>query len=290
MKILLTGASGFIGRNLVSLNPRFFRQVHRTGYLDSDSNFFYIDSLDKDTNWEGCFESIDAVIHLAGIAHNYEAPNEIIYAVNYQGAINLAVSAAKNSVKRFVYVSTASLSCANHAKNLNYQSKLKMKVEKELLEIGRTTGMEIVIVRPALVYGAEAPGNINLLLKAIKLLPCLPFGLVKNSRDFISVHNLCDLLVVCAKHPLAGGHVFTATDLSPISTRKFTMLLSKSLGIQRYQLPVPVWLLKVLFRVIGKSRQSELLIGDFVVDSSKLLEVLNWTPPYTIEESMFLNK
>jgi len=146
--------------------------------------------------------------------------------------------------------------------------------------------MEIVIVKPTLVYGPEAPGNFGLLTKLVHKFPLLPFGLAKNKRDFIAVQNLVDLLIVCAKHPDAAGHTFLASDCETVSIKEFTNAIAKGLNRTLIQVPVPNYIMRFAAKLVGKSLMLEQLLGNLQVDSSNAQEVLGWIPPYTMEQAM----
>ncbi len=146
--------------------------------------------------------------------------------------------------------------------------------------------MEIVIVRPTLVYGHNAPGNFGTLVNLIKKVPILPFGLASNRRDFISVKNLADFLIVCALHENAMGHIFLPSDGHSLSIKDFTNSIAKGLDKTLVQIPIPFSLMRFFASVIGKSSTIEQLLGNLQVDSSNAFDVLGWTAPYNIEQTM----
>jgi nucleoside-diphosphate-sugar epimerase len=300
--ILVTGATGFIGKNLVRTGEEF-RQVSRrkptnsytTDFCNS-TEIYTISRIDSTTCWEGAFESIDSVVHLAGLAHSSEYTLSDYTEVNVEGTLRLAREAVRAGVKRFVFVSSIVVYGAaisgepfTHSSNLcpesNY-AKSKLDAELGLRNIASETGMELVIVRPTLVYGPNAPGNFGLLAKVIDKLPFLPFGLATNMRDFIAVQNLTDLLIVCANHPDAPGHTFLASDGKAVSIKEFTNLIAKGLERTVVQLPVPVRIMRLLASLFGRSAMAEQLFGDLRVDSSNAQEVLGWVPPCTMEQAM----
>jgi nucleoside-diphosphate-sugar epimerase len=155
-----------------------------------------------------------------------------------------------------------------------------------LKKISQETGLEVVIVRSTLVYGKNAPGNFGSLSRLINKTHFLPFGLIKNRRSFIAVQNLVDLLITCAEHPLAAGHTFLASDDSSISTRGFTDAIAKGLNKSLIQLPVPIGFMKLCAKLVGKSAIAEQLFCNLEVDSSDVHDILDWKPPFTLEEAM----
>lgn len=297
-QILLTGYSGFVGRHVASNY-----NVHRVVLRESNStvhNFngtiFKINDLDGLTNWTGAFENITSVIHLAGLAHSNEYDLFDYNRVNVDGTIRLAREAAKSGVKRFVFVSSIGVNgrktigspfSPNDAdKPHSPYARSKNDAEMELKKIALDTGLEVVIVRPTLVYGPDAPGNFGTLAKLVHKLPILPFGLANNRRDFISVQNLADLLITCATHPSAAGHTFLASDCKSVSIKEFTNAISEGLGKKVMQLPIPISLMRLAGKITGNSVIIEQLFDDLQVDSENTKEVLGWSPPFTIKQAM----
>lgn len=295
MAILVTGATGFVGRELTKLK-KDFRCVVRLGEAHSYHNTFSVPSIDASTEWEGCFNDVHSLIHLAGLAHSKTFSTYDYNLVNTAGTLRLAQKAVEAGVRRFVFVSSIGVNGTStigapftpHSKENphNHYAQSKYDAELGLKKIAENTGLEVVIVRPVLVYGAHAPGNFGLLTKLVSKLPILPFGSVNNRRDFIAVQNLVDLLVTCATHPDATGHTFLASDGKTVSTKQFTNAIAKGLGKKVFQLPIPVGLMRLVGKVAGKSAMMEQLFGNLEVDSSNTREILNWTPPFTMEQSM----
>jgi nucleoside-diphosphate-sugar epimerase len=296
MKILITGVTGFIGRNVYNVNPKIFRCVLRTKSFYSYDDGIYIEDINANTDWANSFEGVESIIHLAGLAHSGSFSYEDYKSVNTEGTLHLASEAANAGVKRFVFVSsigvngTATLdspfSACAQAKPHNVYAQSKYDAEVGLKKIAAETGLEVVIVRPTLVYGANAPGNFGLLTKLITKLPILPFGLADNRRDFIAVQNLGDLLITCAIHPDAAGHTFLASDIETVSIKQFTDAIADGLGKKVFQLPIPVSLIRLAGNLMEKSAMVEQLVGNLQVDSSNIKEVLGWTPPLTMKQAM----
>ena len=297
-RLLLTGVTGFVGTYLYD-HYDIFRVVVRStekSNFEKYNDVFKINNLDGSTNWDGAFLNIDTIVHLAGLAHSSSSLPEEFDWVNTHGTIRFARAAALSGVKRFVFVSSIGVN-GTHTKGKpflisdptrphNEYAMSKYNAEVGLKKIAEETGLEVVIVRPTLVYGYNAPGNFGMLTKIVRKLPILPFGLTNNRRDFIAVQNLADLLVACAEHPDAAGNTFLASDGDTISIKQFTNAIAKGLGKKLYQLPVPVSLLRLAARLVGKSAMVEQLLCDLQVDSSNAFEVLGWRPPYTIEQAM----
>ncbi|EAS44615.1 UDP-glucose 4-epimerase [Photobacterium profundum] len=297
MTILLTGATGFIGKAIYETNENGFRCVVRNASQYTLNDVFKVDGIHSTTNWNAAFQGgVDSVIHLAGLAHNASYTDEEFFDVNTEGTIHLASEAAKAGVKRFVFVSSIGVNGANTFGNAfdenetpkphNSYAESKLRAEQGLQKIAKETGLEVVIIRPTLVYGANAPGNVGSLTKLIKKVPFLPFGLCKNKRSFVSVTNLASFIYTCVIHPKAAGETFLISDGESISTKAFTSAIAKGLGTSLVQLPVPITLMKLAAKVLGKSHQANQLIGDLEVDPSKASRLLGWTPPETMAQAM----
>ena len=296
MKILLTGATGFIGRNVSATLKGDCRNVVRRTSIASFEDSFMIDKIDENTNWEGAFQNCSSIIHLAGLAHSNTYTLSDYISTNVNGTLKLASEAANAGVKRFVFVSSILVN-GNNTKQLPFEfcsdvnphnafAKSKYMAEVGLKEISEKTGLQLVIVRPTLVYGLNAPGNFGLLTKLVDFLPMLPFGLIKNKRDFIAVQNLVHLLMTCANHKNAAGHTFLASDGETVSIKEFTNAIGEGVGKSIVQFPVPVSLMRLGARFIGKSSIAEQLLSNLQVDSSNIQEVLGWVPPYTMKQAM----
>lgn len=295
MKILVTGITGFIGREVIRHKGNF-RCVTRCSEQLNVDDVFLVNKIDAETNWIRAFNDVETVIHIAGLAHNKYNTQSDYQSVNTLGSLHLAVEAVKAGVKRFVFVSSIGVngnttlekpfSIFDEPKPLNSYTNSKHDAEIGLKKIAAETGLEVVIVRPTLVYGPNAPGNFGLLTKLVKKLPVLPFGHANNKRDFIAVQNLADLLITCATHPNAAGHTFLASDMETVSIKQFTNAIADGLGKKVFQLPVPVSLMRLAGKLIGKSAMVEQLVGNLQVDSSNIKEVLGWTPPLTMKQAM----
>lgn len=296
--ILLTGSSGFLGREILSiLNPNSVKVVKRgQSNVIGCQESYSIDKLDSKTNWSGAFSGVDCVLHLAAVAHKHDELNTTYDEINTRGTLNLALAAAHAGVKRFVFVSSIGVNGSATKNNKftvaskpsphSHYARSKYEAEVGLKKISDETGLEIVIVRAPLVYGLNAPGNFGMLTKFIHRFPILPFGLARNQRDFISLPNLADLLVVCTSHPKAAGHTFLASDNDPVSIKELTNAIADGLGKRVIQLPIPKFIMHFLGKMAGKSTVIDQLFGDLRVDSSNLREILDWTPPFTMKQVM----
>lgn len=295
MTILITGANGFIGKHVCSLIDNKVCVV-RKGQGHKYKKTFEVESINNETDWSGAFQRVVSVIHLAGLAHSKSYSPAEYRSVNVEGALNLARSAFKNGVKRFVFVSSIGVngettsdipfSSISQPNPQNEFARSKYDAEKGLMQFARETELELVIVRPTLVYGPKAPGNFGTLCGLIKKTPVLPFGLAKNKRSFISVLNLADLLVTCATHPNAPGQKFLASDGQAVSIKQFTDAIANGLGKKVFHLPIPVSLFKGVGKITGRQKMIHQLFGNLEVDSSNIQEVLGWSAPYSMHDTM----
>lgn len=302
MNILLTGSSGFIGSHFCG-DTNIKRIVTRAN--DNCNHWsceqYSISTLDGQTDWSGAFNGIDAIIHLAALAHSRTFTSDDYQKVNVDGALHLAREAALAGVKRFVFVSSIGVHGANTFEEPltpnspfapdNDYTRSKLFAEQGLKKIAKEAGLEVVIVRPTLVYGVDAPGNFGLLSKLIARAPFLPFGAINNKRDFIAAQNLADLLICCATHPNASGQVFLASEGETVSIGEFTNQIARGLNRKIIQLPIPAGLFPLAGKLTGKTQLVEQLVGNLHVDNSNLKQLLNWAPPHSMEEAMSqLNK
>lgn len=296
MKCLITGASGFIGRYLQSLDHLDFCCVIRDGNKNNFESFFEVSGIDADTDWNGAFENVDSIIHLGGLAHKNIYTKAEYLSVNTAGTLRLANQAVKAGVRRFIFVSSIGVN-GNSTQTLpfnesnipapsNYYSESKYLAELGLLKIMKETGLEVVIIRPPLVYGNNAPGNFCSLVNLVKKSPFLPFGLCKNKRSYISVGNLCDFICTCVSHPKASGEIFIVSDGPAISTKALTNAIAQAVGTSLKQLAVPIWLIRCVGNIFNKKNKVDQLLGDLEIDSSKARKLLNWFPPETMMQAI----
>lgn len=295
MTMLITGASGFVGRHLTKIKGDF-RCVVRSGKKNTFPDSYVVSAIDANTQWNDCFHGVESIIHLAGLAHSNSFTFDDYKRINTEGTLRLALKAAEAGVKRFVFVSSIGVNgpstsdtpfTVDHiATPHNAYTLSKFEAEVGLKKISRDTGLEVVIVRPTLVYGPSAPGNFGMLTKLVSKLPILPFGLANNRRSFIAVQNLADFLLTCAVHPDAHGCTFLASDSEVISTKVLTNSIAEGLGKRVIQLPIPVRLMRIVGKLAGKSDMIEQLYGNLEVDSSNAKSILGWTPPLTMKQAM----
>ena len=294
--VLLTGSSGFIGSYVNKLlDYRCTIACRKLNSKSLNSNQVLFSEIVK-PNSSLFPKGVEVVIHLAGLAHDYRNSYDEFDKVNHKSTLKLAYNAAKMGVKRFVFVSSISVngsstkespfSITSEVNPLTFSAKSKYAAEQGLKKIAHETGLELVVIRPTLVYGPKAPGNLGKITNLVHMLKFFPFGLVKNKRDFISVQNLSNLLLTCANHPKASGNTFLASDGETVSIKEFTNALAVGINKTLIQLPVPINLLRVASFLIGRTQLVEQLVGNLEVDSSNAFEILGWRAPYTMSQAM----
>jgi len=300
MKILLTGANGFIGTHLCNeLSNRNvgFRATARNANENNYADFLSCD-LETTDSLDQLMDGCDIVIHLAGRAHvtsddsqeKYQVANEFV-------TQRLANAAAQNGITRFVYLSSIKVSGESSNPGLpirhsdtpnpldNY-GRSKLAAELVLQEICRDNNMDYVIIRPTLVYGKGVKANFSALISAVKRGLPLPIATVKNVRSMIGINNLTDLIIAASTNPKAANQTFLASDGIDTSTPALVRLIAASLNRQARIFPFPISILKLLAAVFGKSPAIDKLIGSLSVDISHTTNTLNWHPPFSIESEI----
>lgn len=305
-KILVTGANGFLGSALVEyLTGRFalaaaVRSVESAGPAGQE-NTVAVGNIDANTDWSVALAGVDAVVHCAARAHVMKDgsldPLEEYRKVNVNGTRALVQQAAKAGVKRFVFISSIKVNGESTSARPAYTAEQaaapedaygqsKYEAEQMLLDECARAGMELVIIRPPLLYGTGVKANFRSLCRlAAKPLP-LPFGAVRNQRSMLYVGNLCHFIETCITHPSAANQTFVIADGEDVSLRQLLVLIRKAMGRGPGLLPVPVGLFRLAGRVTGKQAVVDRLVGDLQVDTSKARQVLGWQPPYTVAQGV----
>ncbi len=253
-----------------------------------------VGELGPDTDWSEALRGVDVVVHLAARVHQMRDtaadPMAEFRRVNAEGASRLAEQAAAAGVRRLVFVSSIKVNGEQTSPGASFRpqdqpapedpyGKSKVEAETRLMQVGRATGLEIVIVRPPLMVGRGVKGNLAALADAIRRGHPLPLGGIRdNRRSLLDVRNLADVLEVCARHPAAAGEVFLASDSVPVSTAELVRHIGRAAGREPRLLPVPPSWLRMAARLLGKRAAAERLTGSLLIDDSKLRRLLGWTP------------
>jgi nucleoside-diphosphate-sugar epimerase len=304
-KVLLTGASGFLGGQVINrlvysdkYHPlALVRNVldHLPPFLQREIGSF----LDNDTDLSEILYGQDTVIHCAARAHVFKCESGDPYLayrrINVDGTLMLARQAAEAGVRRFIFISSIGVNGnisarpfkADDASNpAEPYARSKWEAEQGLWQIQSETGIEVVIIRPPLVYGFGAPGNFGSLVHWIKKGVPLPLGAVHNRRSLVGIDNLVDLIIHCIDHPAAANQVFLAADGEDLSTTELLRCVGEAMGHPARLIPIPVGMLRFGAILIGKKAIAQRLLGSLQVDISKTCRLLNWEPPYSVQEGL----
>lgn len=306
MKIILTGASGFVGKNLL-------KRLLGDGYavtaivrsevvsIDSRAEVAVVQGLTAEQDWSDVFVPGAVVIHAAARAHvmndNESAPLPVYREINTAGTLHLARQAAAAGVQRFVFISSIKVNGeSTTAAPAFAETDLiatedpyaisKAEAEQGLWLISQETGMDVVIIRPPLVYGPGVKANFLSLIKLAKTAAPLPFGAIKNKRSMIYIGNLVDFIATCVEHPAAKNQLFLVSDRQDLSLYGLITRLRSSMDKPARLIPVPSFLFGLAGKLLGKKTLIDRLVGDLQVDSNKAVELLGWTPPFTVEQGI----
>jgi nucleoside-diphosphate-sugar epimerase len=304
-KILITGVNGFVGSALCmeAVARGFDVRGATRNVCDSPIGFenIVVGDINADTEWHSALLNCDVVIHLAARVHIMsETADDTLSEfrlVNTTGTECLARCAVTSGVKRLVYVSSIKVNGEETSDDVAFCEQdqpnpqeaygiSKWEAEQALHRVAAETGMEVVIVRPPLVYGPGVKGNFAQMLRVVTMGIPLPFAGVKNQRELIYVGNLVDALITCATHPAAVGNTYLVGDGESVSTPYLLRGLAKASGVSSRVFAWPVGLLKLMGALLGKGDQVERLVGSLQVDSSKIRRELGWEPPYRLQEGL----
>ncbi|MNJ19951.1 SDR family oxidoreductase [Pseudomonas alkylphenolica] len=303
-KVLVTGANGFVGEALV------FR-------LLVDNKFIPIAAARGATRFHGlcpvvpfnlthakvlsALDDVQVVIHTAARVHvmNETAVDALaeFRKVNVEGTLKLARCAAASGVKRFIFISSIKVNgestppgkpfkADDHPNPLDPYGVSKYEAEEALKKLGHDTGMEVVIIRPPLVYGPGVKANFLSMLRWLNKGIPLPFGSIRNQRSLVAIGNLTSLVATCIDHPAAANQIFLASDGEDLSTTQLLRRLAKALDKPVRLLPIPEWLLKLAAAILGKQAFAQRICGSLQVDINKNRELLGWTPPINTDKAM----
>ncbi|ARB45407.1 hypothetical protein P40_08165 [Alloalcanivorax xenomutans] len=308
LKVGVTGANGFVGRRLYEcmvdlpdFEPVAFVRSDDRLASQKDSPPRFIGSLDNPVNLAQATEGLDVLVHCAARVHvmedTSEDPLEEYRKTNVIGTMKLAEQCAASGVKRFVYISSIKVNGEETEAGEVYRSIdqpmpedpygiSKCEAERALRDFSEQSCMELVIIRPPLVYGPGVKGNFASLLSLIgKGIP-LPLGAVNNARSLVALDNLIDLIVCCASHPKAAGQVFLVSDGKPISTTELLRGIATAMDKRCWLIPVPEWIFRAGLGLLGKKAIADRLFGSLVVDITHTKETLGWEPSISLEEGL----
>lgn len=302
-RVLVTGGSGFVGGGLLKALTDYEVVCVGRGNPTQEEGRFFKANIDSATDYADALRGVDTVIHCAARAHimNDGAEDPLIEyrKINTDGSLNLARQAARLGVRRFIFISSIKvngeqtyLGSPFTADGCNMPTDpyalSKYEAEAGLKAIAGSTDLEIVIIRPPLVYGPGVKANFLSMLKlASKGLP-LPFGgMTANLRSLVFIDNLVDLIVTCIEHSGAKNETFLVSDNYDLSTAELFRRLSICCGKSGFLLPVPTILFELGFKLIGKSDFYQRLCGSLQVDINDTMDKLDWKPPYSVDDGLY---
>lgn len=310
MQVFLTGSTGFVGsaflkaaqQRSIKVRALFRSNVQAKSLSDAENSIVVVPCIDAYTDWSNALIDIDVVVHCAArvhVMHDLTSdPVAEFCKVNVDGTLNLARQAAFARVKRFVFLSSIKVNgeatqpgCPYSANDVPAPEDAygisKAEAEAGLRLLSLETGMEVVIIRPPLVYGPGVKGNFSSLLRWVASGLPLPLGAVAtNRRSLVSLDNLLDLIFTCVDHPNAANQIFLVSDGEDLSTTDLLRRMGKSLNQPARLIPVPVKIVSIVSSLIGRSSEAQRLLGSLQVDISKTCILLNWEPPLSVDEGL----
>ena len=305
-RVLITGGQGLVGKALAARALTQGLEVSfstRQKPADTDLRIECIQTTDVSatTDWLSAVQTIDTLVHCAArvhVMHDTEAdPLTAFRAVNVEGTLNLARQATAAGVKRFVFMSSVKVNGertepdrafieADAPDPQDAYGQSKLEAEQGLRQIAAETGMEVVIIRPPLVYGLGVKANFAALMRAVQRSWPLPLGAVHNQRSLLALDNLVDFILTCINHPQAANQTFLVSDGQDLSTTELVRGMAQAAGVPARLLPVPVWAVQAGASLLGKGDAVQRLYGNLQVDISKARSLLGWVPPVSVEEGL----
>lgn len=305
--VLITGSTGFVGRALLkrllvdNFNIRAAVRNDSNNKIHEGIEIINVGELNSITQWKKSLEGVDVVVHLAARAHilhdQVGSSGAEYFRINVDATLNLANQAAKAGIKRFIYLSTIKvngeftepgkfftpddLPCPQNAYGVS-----KYKAELGLREIANESGMELVIIRPPLVYGPDVKANFLSLMQLLSRSIPLPFGSINNKRSLVALDNLVDLIVKCSIHPEAANQIFLVSDDDDLSTTDLLCRLGRALEKPPRLFSLPHSWLHLFARLLGFGGEFDRLLNSLCVDISKTRDILSWSPIIGVDEAL----
>lgn len=302
MRVLVTGADGFVGSGLLARLARDERFSVRAAVRRDSTPLPHapervLVTLDENYNWAPALVGVDAIVHLAARVHvmNDVAKDPLaeFRITNVRGTLHLASQAAAAGVRRFIFLSSVKV---NGETGRYVESDppapedpygvSKWEAEIGLRQVAAETGLELVIIRPPLVYGPGVRANFAALMRAVGRGVPLPLGAIRNRRSMVALDNLVDFIVTCLLHPKAGGEAFFVSDGEDLSTTDLIHRMARAMGRPARLLPVPAPLVMAIASLCGQRAAAQRLVETLQVDIGKARTVLSWNPPVAVDEAL----
>ncbi len=302
MKVLVTGANGFVGRplcrHLIELGHEVIPIVRRASSVRNER------IVSDEASWRAALDRCDSVVHLAArahVMHDLETdPLNVFRANNVDSTLELATRVVEAGVRRFVFMSTVKVNGEETESGCSFTPDdppapkdlyaiSKWEAEQRLIEIAQRTGLEVVIIRPPLVYGPSVKGNFSSLVRWVRIGMPLPLGAIDNARSMIALDNLVSFTALCADieaSPNAEGQVFLVSDGEDVSTAELLRRVARAYRCSSRLFSVPVGLMRLAAKYTGKSAAAERLLGSLVIDDSKARYMLGWRPSVSMDEQL----
>ena len=307
MRTLVTGPSGFVGTGLVQrlLETPSVQVVaaSRTPYIAGDARIegIAVGELGPGTDWHAALRGVDVVVHLAARVHvmrdTSADPLAEFRRTNVEATLRLARQAVEAGVQRFVYISSIKVNGEFTPAGQPFRADdrpapadpygfSKHEAELALRQLATDSALQLVVVRPTLVYGPGVRANFRSMMGWLRRGLPLPLGAIDNRRSLVGLDNLCDLIATCTQHPAAAGQIFLAGDGEDVSTTELLRRLGTALGRPARLLPVPAGLLRAALTVLGRRDIGQRLCGSLQVDIAPTRALLGWSPPASLDEGL----
>ncbi len=301
---LITGANGFVGSAVLAALKKRQCAIRGTVRSATNGHNVAVGDIGPSTSWWPALEGVDTVVHTAARVHVMDEkatdPLTAFRNVNVAGTRRLAEQAGQFGVRRFIYISSIKVNGEvtyldkargaftpfDHPCPQNAYAQSKWEAEQALHEVSDQTGLEVVIIRPPLVYGPGVKANFLSMMRWLYRGVPLPFGSIHNKRSIIALDNLVDLIVTCVDHPAAAKQTFLASDDEDLSTTELLQRMAVALGKEPHLFPMPTWFLQFLARFTGKGDVADRLLGSLQIDIGKTKKLLDWAPPLSVDEAL----
>jgi len=304
--LLITGITGFVGKALAehlinNSNYNIIATTRRKIPLHKNIKQIVVGDLNTNIDWSNILTKVDHIIHLAGRAHimqdTAKNPLNEFRKTNTESTLKLAKQAAKSGIKRFIFLSSIKVNGESTKPNKPFKhnhpsnpsdpyAQSKHEAEQELKKIANTSKMEIVIIRPPLIYGPQVKANFKKMIQWVQKGIPLPLGAINNKRSFVSLDNLTDLITLCLQHPKAANQTFLVSDNHDLSTTELLQRIAQALGKNTPLIPIPSNIITRVASLLGKKDLAQRLCGSLQVDIQHTKQTLNWHPPIKLNNAL----